>query len=166
MAVGEGRETYLPGNAPRQDVAAQAHSAALQPGPARNEFTVKYLKGKHGFAGKMDGVVVLVDGNLRFRNRGGDRAFTIALDSAQARVGTKQKQRIGCWAGLSVLAPTMLFDPERQCRKTEYLVEIEVAAPGGAERVVFKPADAEASALVAAINHRSPRAASSPSEGP
>jgi len=122
-----------------------------------NEFVVQYLKGKRGFSRKMDGVIVLVDDSLRFRNRGGDRAFTVALDSAQARVITKQKQRIGCWAGLLALSSTMMFDPERQCLKTEYLIEVEVAGPGGTERVMFKPKAAKVSALVSAINQQGRR---------
>ena len=90
LAVAEGRDSCLPPHASAQGVAAPAESAALQSGPARSEFAVKYVKGKRGFGGK-----------------------------------------------------------------TEYLVE--VAAADGPERVVFKPAKAEAYELVAAINNRSAR---------
>jgi hypothetical protein len=157
LAVGENRHSCVPREVPLQTGAAPAESTALQPGPAGSEFAVQYLKGKRGFGRKMDGVLVFVDDSVCFRNRRGDRAFTIQLESAEAQLTTKVKQRIGCWVGLSALISTGLFDPEQQCRRTEYLVKVEVAAPDGPERVIFKPTEAEASNLVAAINHRSAR---------
>lgn len=155
LAVGEGIETCLSGDAPWQSAAAQADSPALQPRPARNEFAVKYLKGKRGFGGKMDGVLVLAADRVCFRNRRGDREFTIVRESAQAQVTTKQKMNIGCWFGAATLAlGAGMVDPDQLCQRTEYRVEVEAAAADGSERIIFKPAKVDASALVAAFNHR------------
>jgi hypothetical protein len=153
-AAGESRETCLSGTASKEGVTTAASTTL--PGAARNEFAVKYVKGKSGFGGKMHGVLVLSDDRVCFRNRRGDREFTIVRESAQAQVTTKQKLNIGCWFGVATLAlGTGMVDPDQACRRTEYLVEVAVAGPGGPERVVFKAARSEASELAAAINTRS-----------
>ena len=133
-----------------------AVALALTSGPARgDEFPITYMGGKPGLKKKTNGVLVVEQTEMYFKDRRAQRLFAFASEGTQASVVAKGKESAGCTFGvvlLAVVTAGMVNRDEAACKRADYFVEVKTNRAEGTETIRFRSNGEQAGHVTDAIN--------------